>query len=152
MARVLIVFAFFFAMAGAAQAQLRQPRCGGWPPTPGHSGMIIGGAGSTCYGQLFSSSRPSVSLVGIRIKTPPAQGRFEMIGTREFAYTASPNLRGMDRIILDTEWSRNGRNFSQLRTLQATTDAEYQAAGGTAARPPEGSDVNRRAHGRGRRM
>lgn len=144
---ILVVF-----LSGAAQAQLRQPRCGGWPPTPGREGMIIGGAGSTCYGQIFMRTRPSVSLVAVRVKSPPAQGSFRMIGMREFEYTPRPGLRGMDRIVLDTEWSRGGRTISRDQILRATTDTEYEAAGGSANRPPEGSNVDRRTHGRGRRM
>ena len=109
--------------------------------------MIVGTPGSVCYGQLFDRFPSGTTLVSLAVKRPPAQGTFRMIGERDFEYTARPGLKGMDRIVLDTRWIRNGQPVSADWVIRATTEEEFEAAGGSRSRPPEGSNVDRAGRG-----
>lgn len=139
--------ALLVLMSEAASAQLRQPRCGGWPPLRGRSGMVIGNPGEVCYGQLFDRFPPNQSLVSLAVTTPPAQGTFRMLGDRDFEYTARPGFKGTDRIVVHVEWSRNGQPVARDWTIEATTADAFEAAGGTRLKPPEGANVDRAPRG-----
>ena len=133
-------------MAGPASAQLLQPRCGGWPPVPGRAGMVIGGPGEVCYGQLFSHPPSNMRLLSVTVKVPSRQASFRMIGGRDFEFSPRAGFKGIDKMVLHTEWTRDDKPFASDRVIRVTTVDEYEAAGGDRLKPPEGSNVDRR-HG-----
>ena len=133
------------AYAGPAHAQLRQPRCGGWPPLRFTDGMVIGEPGETCYGQVFERglSSNTLRLVALAVKTGPAQSSFRFIGDREFEFTPKRTLRGMDRVVLVATIEEDGKQRTRDYLIRATTSDEFEKAGGDRLRPPDGSNVNR---------
>ena len=139
------------AAQGWVHAQLRQPRCGGWPSGEGNPGLVIGGVGSTCYGQLFARFSSKLQLVGVRVVRPPAHGTFQLIGLREFEFRPASNLSGFDEFVIEITWNRAGVEEIRRQRYRATTDAEYARAGGSAGNAPPGMTVTRRP-GIGRRV
>ena len=145
----LVAVVALIGCSGQASAQLRQPRCGGWPPLRYSDGMVIGGPGETCYGQVFERglAKASRRIISLAVKAGPAQGTFRLIGDREFEYTPNRTFKGMDRIVLHGEFDEEGRVRSRDWLIRATTVDEYEKAGGDRLKPPEGSNVNRAGSG-----
>jgi hypothetical protein len=130
-------FAFIATLAATqAQAQLLQPRCGGWPPGGGHPGIIVGAPGVTCYGQVINRVGKRSMITGVSVLRPPVKGSFRMIGVRDFEYRAAPDFEGVDVIVLRVSRLLDGVDKPYKMRFRATTDAEYARMGGTTSAPP----------------
>lgn len=124
--------------AAPALAQLPHPRCGGWPPTRGNAGVLIGGAGGPCYGQILGQMRGAVSILNVQVAQPPAHGSFRMLDLRYFQYEPRAGFTGWDQIVLAATFNVNGQVRQRQIVFRATGDQHYLASGGTASRPPPG--------------
>ncbi|HET9902086.1 MAG TPA: hypothetical protein VFQ27_00075 [Xanthobacteraceae bacterium] len=121
--------------------------------------VLIGDAGKPCYGQIFTvlggrrrggTNYPSVALGGavteIEVVRRPRQGRFEMIGHRDFRYVPAANMRGWDKIVL--RYVVHGRGGPRMgRVVFHATTREIYLSG--EASPPQRGPM-RRGWGPGR--
>ncbi len=132
------------ACAGAmpAAAQLDGIRCAGWPGAPGVPGLIVVRPGATCNGALFTGAQKH-PLVSLKVVEPPSQGRFTLVGLRNFTYAAPANVSGRDAVVLEGEWQNGGGTFHRRRRLRIVSEAEYYASGGTQGGPGSGLKTSR---------
>lgn len=133
--------------ASPAAAQIRQPRCGGFPPAQGVPGLVIGGAGQTCYGAIVRRTGGFTAMTDMRIEKLPASGRFELIGGRDFAYTPRAGQAAEDKVVLAIDFARNGETRTRRIAMRLTTETLYRAAGGSEAGPGPDTLAGRETHG-----
>jgi hypothetical protein len=144
MLRSMLIVSGLLCSANYAQAQLAQPRCGGWPPVSGNAGLIVAPRNATCYGTLLAPSQFSFheALLDVRVKRAPSAGAFRLLNANEFAYTSS-NKAGREVIELESTWQRGTQKFTRPLTLHGYTEQEYARLGGTSTTPPAGETVSR---------
>ena len=136
------VVVLLLGSAISAPAQLRQPRCGGWPPAPGTPGMIIGLAGKACYGRLVTRVGLGV-LKDLRVRSIARQGKFRMLNQVEFEYVPGKTQQSMESIEIDLVWNENGADRIESVILRAASAELYEKLGGTANKPPSGETAGR---------
>lgn len=129
------------AFAAPASAQLKQPRCEGFPPTLvgqgfNGAGMLVGTPGVKCYGQVLNRIGGDVELVGLRMRQGPGAGRFVVTGVREFEFTPAVGSTGIESVVLDLDYRRNGETKSTTLAYRLATPDSYTRAGGTPTRLP----------------
>jgi hypothetical protein len=127
-----------FSTPAQAQAQLMQPRCGGWPPGQGKPGLVLIAPGERCYGQIFRRVNPRVALTDVQVRRQAVQGQFRLVGLREFEFTPRADFRGWDRVGLDIVLDRGGRTVQRRMRMVVTTEEAFRQAGGTASSFPPG--------------
>ena len=131
-------FAFLAALlcASGLQAQGFSPRCDGFPPQDHRfdtKADVIGMVSAPCEGQLYPVVSDNLrhsraaSIQSLTVISGPRQGRFQMIGLREFRYQPTKNIRGWDRAQLRLVYTLpDGQVVRQSLDLRLTSDEEYR--------------------------
>lgn len=119
-----------------AQAQSFGPRCDGFPPQDHRfdtKADVIGTINGPCEGQLYpvvsdnSRHARAASIQSLTVVSAPRQGRFQMIGLRDFQYQPAKNIRGWDRAQLRLVYTLpDGQVVRQSLSLRLTSDDEYR--------------------------
>jgi hypothetical protein len=127
--------AALMATQAIAMAQVPEPRCDGFPPQDHRfdtKADVIGTTSGPCFGQLYpvvsdnSRFARAATIQSLVVISPTRQGRFQMIGLREFRYQPNRNIRGWDRAALRLTYTLpNGERVSQQLDLRLTSDDEY---------------------------
>ena len=130
-----VAFGSLLSVSGA-QAQGFSPRCDGFPPQDHRfdtKADVIGSVSGPCEGQLYPVVSDNLrhsraaSIQSLTVVSPPRQGRFQMIGLREFRYQPSKTIRGWDRAQLRLVYTLpDGQVVRQSLNLRLTSDDEYR--------------------------
>lgn len=122
--------------ASGAQAQGSAPRCDGFPPQDHRfdtEADVVGMISGPCEGQLYpvvsdnQRHARAASIQSLTVVSGPRQGRFQMIGLREFRYQPARTIRGWDRAELRLVYTLpDGQVVRQSLKLRLTSDDEYR--------------------------